>query len=78
MADCGGETSLMGSTLASSYKMVFFLSVNAKSWHRHGSTHTLMNSMVLTSGEVTGLSQDSASKQDAVDGEAQEAGCMTS
>ena len=29
----------------------------------------LMNSMVLTSGEVTGLSQDSASKQDAVDGE---------
>ena len=28
----------------------------------------LMNSMVLTSGEVTGLSQDSASKQDTVDG----------
>ena len=28
----------------------------------------LMNSMVLTSGEVTGLSQDRVSKQDAVAG----------
>ena len=28
----------------------------------------VMNSMVLTSGEVTGLSQDRVSKQDAVDG----------
>ena len=28
----------------------------------------MMNSMVLTSGEVTGLSHDSASKQDAVAG----------
>ena len=48
------------------------------------SIHTLwhcldmMNSMVLTSGEVTGLSQDRVSKQDAVAGKAQEAGCMTS
>ena len=30
--------------------------------------YILMNSMVLTSGEVTGLSQDSVSKQDAVAG----------
>ena len=31
--------------------------------------YLMMNSMVLTSGEVTGLSQDRVSKQDAVAGE---------
>ena len=33
-----------------------------------GGDRDLMNSMVLTSGEVTGLSQDRVSKQDAVAG----------
>ena len=33
-----------------------------------GPVPVLMNSMVLTSGEVTGLSQDRVSKQDAVAG----------
>src|SRR3984885_8154392 len=37
-------------------------------WSRGHRAHNLMNSMVLTSGEVTGLNQDRVSIQDAVAG----------
>ena len=42
------------------------------------SHHDVMNSMVLTSGEVTGLSQDMVSKQDAVAGKHRSRLWMTS
>ena len=49
-------------------RMAWAMESRALADHLTNQTMPLMNSMVLTSGEVTGLSQDRVSKQDAVAG----------